>query len=555
MYKGRIKALLVVLLITCLMGASYSFFTVAETAPEPTKANTLRFGWDEPFGQKRLDVFNPNTSSKGLLFQLVYSGIVQVDPNGKVVPDLAKEWEMSKSGKVYTFHLRKGVKWHDGEPFTAEDVVFTFHYMLHPDVPQFQSFNNIKGARDYGNSDYEKYIESGESALGVEALDEYTVKFTFNQTNATFLKTVGSKVYIAPKHVLKDIAPSKWVDTKYVRGDAMLPGTGPFKFYEREKRQYTLLRKNGDYFKGEPGVEYFKLLPIPNLATQYNAVLGNELDIARISTEDVETAASKELLKIVPLIRSVIGTLRFNVARDYLAYPEVRKAFLYAIDMPTLKQSVLKYKGDPWTSVFKSKYATPDEFIKASNQNKKYYEYNVNKAKELLEQAKEKGWNADHKIVVVTEGEESPLHSALESMWREVGLNVEFNTGVRNIISKVFENKNFDVLLSGQIGSLSPQSLYPWIGCNREYSEGTGFNCENYCNKEVDELFEKAATIMDKEKRGEIYKKIAMILKKDAVFNVLWRERYNFAVRNRVKGIQQIAANQYIPYYKWSLEG
>jgi len=552
MYKNKISILLVGIII--FAGFVMAPFLSLDVGAEPKKANTLRFGWNEPFGQKRLDVFNPGTSSKALLFQLVYSGLVQVNPDGALINDLAKDWSSTNKGTVYTFQLKKGVKWHDGEDFTAEDVVFTFHYMLHPDVPQFHSFEGIKGGKQYDNTDFEKYMDTGEPVLGVTAIDDYTVEFTLRNPSAVFEKVIGTKTFIVPKHILKDVSPQEWLDTAYVRGEEMLPGTGPFKFYEREPRQYTLLKKNKNYFKGEPGVEYFKLFPIPNLATQYNSVIGDELDVAKLSEEDVESAETHDDLTVVPLIRSVVGTLRFNMARHYLSYPEVRKAFLYAIDMPALKNSVLKYSGDPWTSPFKSHYATPEEFIEASEQNKKHYEYNPEKAKQLLEEAAQKGWDKDHEIVVVTEAEEAPLHHALESMWSQVGLNVEIRTGLRNIISKVFEKKDFDVLLSGQIGSLTPQDLYPWVGCNREYSEGTGFNCENYCNKEVDRLFEKASATMDKEERGEIYKEIAKKLKEDAAFNVLWRERLNFAVRNRVKNVKQISAMQYVPYYKWTLE-
>ena len=201
----------------------------AEASASPSGAVTLRVGWTtEP------DNLNPcigYESSSWELWHLNYDFLVGFSAKDLTpVPELATSWSSSADGKIWTFKLREGVTWQDGEPFTADDVVFTYTFLIDNEVYNFAAY--------YG------FIDE------VVAVDDYTVEFRCSQPKANMLSQM---VYILPEHIWSKMDPKK--ATKSFGNKPPIVGTGPFQIVEWKRGSYLRLEANEQYWKGAPKVD------------------------------------------------------------------------------------------------------------------------------------------------------------------------------------------------------------------------------------------------------------------------------------------------------------
>ena len=197
-----------------------------------------------------LPVISSDTASTAIIDQ-VYGALVKVGRNMDIVPDLAESWEFSDKGRTITFHLHKGVKWHDGEPFTANDCLFTYQVMIDPKTPT-------------------AYAEQFKQIEKAEVIDDYTFRVTYKKVFARALITWGMN--IVPKHLLegKDVSTSDLIKNPV--------GTGPYIFESWETGQKIELRANPDYFGGRPHIERIVTRVIPDLSTMFLELKNGSLD-------------------------------------------------------------------------------------------------------------------------------------------------------------------------------------------------------------------------------------------------------------------------------------
>src|SRR5512135_2729028 len=182
---------------------------------------------------------------------LIFNGLVKYDKDINVVGDLAESWDISKDGLVITFHLRKGVRWHDGRPFTAQDVLYTYQVTVDPKTPTAYA------------GDFLKVKEA-------EILDDHTFRATYDKPFAPALTSWS--VGILPKHLLagRDITTSPL-------GRHPI-GTGPYKFKEWVTGQKIVLISNPDYFEGRPYIDGYVLRILPDKATMFLELRANGID-------------------------------------------------------------------------------------------------------------------------------------------------------------------------------------------------------------------------------------------------------------------------------------
>jgi peptide/nickel transport system substrate-binding protein len=182
---------------------------------------------------------------------MIFNGLVKYDKDLKIVGDLAESWDISKDGLVITFHLRKGVHWHDGHPFTAEDVLYTYRVTVDPKTPTAYAGDFLKVKK-------------------AEALDAYTFRATYDKPFAPAL--MSWSVGILPKHLLagKDITTSPL-------GRSPI-GTGPYRFKEWVTGQKIVLVSNPDYFEGRPYIDGYIMRIIPDTATMFLELRANGID-------------------------------------------------------------------------------------------------------------------------------------------------------------------------------------------------------------------------------------------------------------------------------------
>jgi len=180
------------------------------------------------------------------LFELTYNFLVEFNDTGELVPSLAESWEISKDGLTYTFHLRRDVKWHDGEPFTAKDVEFTYTLLVNKEAGSIfagKVIGFVEGAQDY-------YDGKTDRISGIKVIDDYTIQFKLKKISVPFLSQIFFP--IVPEHIFGKIPVDQIAKSREAQ---MMIGTGPFKLVKYVTGQYYEFERFDDYFKGRPHIE------------------------------------------------------------------------------------------------------------------------------------------------------------------------------------------------------------------------------------------------------------------------------------------------------------
>ncbi len=288
-------------------------------------------------------------------------------PKYEHVPELIESYEFSADGLSVTFHLLHNVTWHDGVPFTAQDVVFTYEAILDPDT----------GATNYG--DFSEVVDS------VSMTDNYTVVVKLKKIAPHFLSMISAGgLSILPYHVLKDV-PHKDLRTHETNTVAPAPGTGPYKFVKWVKGQYMELEAFDDYRRGRPFVDHIILVTIADPVTALQALKTHEIDA-------LHPDLCSELINEIPALRDLpdiavrggvvpaVSFLAFNNNHTILANPYVRKALCYAIPYDHIIDDLLKGFAEQANS------PVPPYWF-GYNPNTPMYTYDLDMAKYCLEQA------------------------------------------------------------------------------------------------------------------------------------------------------------------------
>jgi len=290
---------------------------------------------------------------------LIYNGLVKYDGDLNLVGDLAESWQVSPDGLTITFKLRRGVKWHDGAPFTAPDVLFTYQVMVDPKTPT-------------------AYGEDYKQVKKAEVLDDYTFRVTYPQPFAPGLESWG--LAILPRHLLEgqDITKSPLARHPI--------GTGPFKFQEWRAGDKIVLSYNPDYFEGRPYLNGYVYLVIPDLATMFLQLKAGNID--RMGLTPLQYKRQTEYPKFQRLFNKYryvsfsYTYLGYNLEDERFADRRVRQALTYAINKKEIVDEVLLGLGQEATGPYK-----PGTWF--YNPNVPKFDYNPEKARALLAEA---GW-------------------------------------------------------------------------------------------------------------------------------------------------------------------
>jgi peptide/nickel transport system substrate-binding protein len=293
------------------------------------------------------------------IINLIYDPLLRVDPEFNVVPWLAVSWEVSDDGKVYTFKLRKDVKWHDGTPFTADDVVFTFTQGIAQETQRFVGLKDI--------------IEK------VEKVDDYTVRFILKNPYPFFLIDLATGYYyIAPKHIAGDLDLTQWDNKNPI-------GTGPFRFVERTVGEFIVLEKNNEFWiRDAPKITRVIMKVIPEAESRFLAIKKGEVDTERYDTAItlVKQAEQDPNLNVVTAPGLWLIYIAFNTVNHFYD-PKVFQAIHYAIDREEIVEKANGGFGYPVYTVL-NRFWNGD--LAAEDV---VFEYNPDKAIQLLEEA---GW-------------------------------------------------------------------------------------------------------------------------------------------------------------------
>lgn len=479
------------------------------------------------------------TTSDTNVTHMVFDSLVIPDEELKMVGSLAESWEVSEDNKTYTFKLNEGIKWHDGEPFTAEDVEFTFTALAHPDYDggAYWRSEPIEGAEAYKNGE-------ADSISGIEVVDENTIKFTTKETFAPFIS--GLFVGILPKHILGDVNPGEWAKHESNRAPI---GTGPFKFEEWTTGQFIELSKNEDYFKGSPNLDKI-LVRFGDANTMLASFISKDVDISTVPVAETPSVASLDYADIVTQNQLSVYYVGFNSKADHFGDVKVRQALAHAVDKENIAKSILGEYGNVSDDIFPSSHWS-------HNPDLPVYDYDPAKAESLLEEAgyekNSKGiYEKDGKPLTFTfevptgtkEREQSAV--LLKQMWEKVGVvaeirSLDFPTLVTKLLpqdenggQREVTAEDYSAYILGFGIEADPDEYRSYFGSS--YQPPNGYNFVGYSDPEVDELLEKQSQELDFDKRQQYIWEASKILAEDEIWIPLYEQNSPHVANKRVQG-------------------
>lgn len=440
-----------------------------------------------------LDPPNQTDNPSEMVVRHIYDNLVEFTEKGDIVPRLATSWETSEDGLTWTFHLKKGVKFHDGVPFNAEAVLFNLKRVTNP------------AKMTKRTSLYEPFIKS------FEAVDDYTLrihmKAPFGALLAHFAHGAGGMA--SPKNV-----------EKYGDKVGLHPvGTGPYIFKEWVPGDHILLERNKDYWKGAPKVETIEFKPVPEAGSRVMMLETSEADVVfPLPLIEVERLRKTKGVKVITgMTGRVIYIGMDNLKKPY-SDVRVRQAINYAVNKEAIVKNILKGMAVPSKSIIGS--------LVWGYSPIKTYEYNPEKAKKLLAEA---GYpNGFEASLWTPEGRypmDAQISEAVAGELAKVGIKVklrkwEWGAYINNTRKKP-EDAKYEMFLLGWAPSTGDADwgIRPlfyskeWapIGSNRCY----------YKNPEADKYIEAGMTTADPEKRKAAYKKAQQIIVDDAPWVML----------------------------------
>ena len=451
---------------------------------------------------------------------LVFNGLFKVKEDLSMTPDLVANYSISADGKVYTFNLRKDVLWHDGKPFTSDDVLFTFEKL-------FDSKTNTVRRSDF--------VINGKPII-FKKIDTYTLKAILPEPFAPFLVNLG--LGILPKHLL---ATEDINTTAFNRRPI---GTGPYKFVDWQTNQYVRLTRNNSYYYKIPKIENILFKIIPNENTALIALRKGELDLASIPIREVKRLKNDPKIKIYtyyPLSYSYLG---FNLKNTQLKNLKLRQAFAYAIDRNALVKAVLRSFG-------KAAYITESPYSWAYPDLKtvEKYDYNPEKAKKILRELgyqynkTSRFFEKDGKVleftIITNKGnvDREKTVQIVQQFLSSVGIKVniqlmEWSSFIK-VINEPKDPKNFDLVLLGWSLSIDPDNYGIWY--SKEYPRG--FNFIGYNNKTIDNLLVKERQEINKLNRKKMFQEIYEILALEVPYYTLYYPEAIVGVNKRVKNL------------------
>jgi peptide/nickel transport system substrate-binding protein len=473
------------------------------------------------------------------LARLIFSGLLKYDKNQKLVPDLASSWTLSKDGKIYIFFLKKGVKWHDGEGLTADDVVFTVESIQDQEYksPLWISFQGVK----------------------IEKIDDYQIRFILEEPFTPFLSllTLG----ILPKHIWQGIEPGQ---ANLAEANLKPIGTGPFcfQFLAKDKlgtvKSYTLER-NEDYYDKKSFLKkiIFKFYQDPfevvfalkNKKIQGISYLPEELKEELISTKHL----NYHLLHLPQYVAIFFNQKKASV----LEHKGVRLALSHAIDKEKIVKEVLGEEGE----------IIYGPFLFGSlgfNPELRKYPFDLDRANELLENAGWKsaviqegqpiGFRGTDKsirkkgnqtlmltITAVAQEENKKTAEIIKDLWQKIGVQVNLQiVAPEDIQRKIIKPRDYQVLLYSIITGFDPD-LYPFWHSSQ--IEAPGLNITGFSYSEADRVLEEARMITDEKARHEKYQHFQNILIEQIPAIFLYNPTYTYPQDKKIKGFDLTRIN------------
>jgi len=537
--------------------------------PYPSKGAPVRPGGPAEGGTLHLSLpatprglFNPvlyEDAYDGAILDLVFDGLLTVNERLEYVCNLCRSMEISPDHRTLTFRLKPGVRWHDGAPFTAEDVAFTVRTILHPDYTgvRTRDFAALLGvekmlkerarlaeqvrsgqisseeAGRLRRARWEAWLR-GDGARAIQVVDPLTIVFTMEQPYAPILQSLAIKVM--PKHIFETVPVGELARHPATRKPV---GTGPYRFVEYRPDQYVKLERFDRYHRGTPRIHRV-IYRIVNQDVAVAQLLAGEIDAARVRPEDLDLLRKDPAIRIhVPAV-SGYQYMGLNHDHPILREKTVRQALAYGIDRQGIVDRLLRGHGEVVSTHLSPATWAYDLSVLNS------YPYDPDKARRLLAQA---GWRErNQEGILIRDGQpfrftlKYPSGNAvreaaaqlIQANLRELGIQVdlqmmEFGT----LIREVFDRRNMDAWLMGWVVGIDPDPGAIFLP-DSKWGRVTGWR-----NARSEALIRQGVRTLLPAQRRLIYTEWARLINEELPFIFLYSEHELEAVRtDRIRGLR-----------------
>lgn len=440
-----------------------------------------------------------------IVFSL-FEGLTSTDPISlKIIPGVAESWELSKDGLVYTFNLRKNLKWSDGKALTAQDFVWSWRRNLDPKTAAKYAYQlfYLKNGREFNSG------KAKAEDVGAEAVNDYTLKVTLANPTPYFLFLVSFYTYFPlPKHVISKYN-NEWTQPEH------MVSNGPFVLKEWEILKHIKLEKNPLYWdKDQVKLDEIMVYPIENRETDEKMFISGEIDYTNdfplIKMPLYQKNAEKNPEKYNPLnIAPQLSTYyyRLNVTKKPLDDVRVRKALALVVPRKAIVERVNRAGEAPATSFVPS--GMPGYSFQGDLPQEPKPE-NIAKARELLKEAGYPDGKGIPKMDLLYNNSENHKKIAvfIQSIWKKLlNIDIELRNEEWKVYLKSQRDMNYSISRSAWVGDYPDANSFLDM-----YVAGGGQNQTGWSNKKYDELIAAAAKIINPKERVEKLQEAESIL-------------------------------------------
>ncbi|MEA2512631.1 MAG: peptide/nickel transport system substrate-binding protein [Thermomicrobiales bacterium] len=477
--------------------------------------------WKDPV------TLNPLFSTSGSEQQverLMFGALVKMSGDLVPTPDLSESIDVSEDAKIYTFKLKSGITFTDGQPLTSKDVAFTLERALDSRTASIWRGRllGIEGAEAFSN-------QEATTISGLATPDDLTVQITLTTPDASFLPIFCnfSGLGIMPNHVLGGIAP----DQLQAHPFSLAPDVtaGAYKFVRFEPNQFLEIESNPNYVGGAPAVERIFLRILTTDVGQAQLETG-EIDLMSLPVSEAERVRGLANVTVVSVPSPSMDFLALNLERPYLQNKAMRQAMMHAIDREGIVKQVLQGEG----TVVNSPIFGPDWM--GIPEGLAPYPYDPDKAKELIASS---GFDTSQALSIMhlpgTKEKDAAI-AIMQEQLRQVGFKVDIlQVDVAELNRRYIQEADFDLFYNAGGVFRADPGISGTYFLTRNFTPNGG-NGSHYSNPTVDDLYAKGQAAPTPEERKAVYTDLAKILNDELPWIFLWSPNSLYAASKRLQG-------------------